>query len=103
MSDMGILTEIIGGLTHLAVVLIDMAIALHMVHLLVHRLSWSFLEPFARVGRPLTDHTVKNLRQPLERLLSRSLSRQALVAVGMLLMLAARVALVTLFNALFVG
>jgi hypothetical protein len=97
---MGILPFFVGGVVHFALVLLDIAIALHLASLLWQRFSWRILAPLDRLGKPLVDKTTAAVRKWLRQHKESQLSERQLLAVTLMGLLVVRVIVVVLFNAL---
>ena len=97
---MGIFPLFVGGVVCFALVLLDIAIALHLVSLLWRRFSWRILAPLDRLGKPLVDETTAAVRKLLRERTKSQVSERQLLAVTLMGLLAVRVIVVVLFNAL---
>ena len=88
------------GMVHFGLVLLDIILAFLVVRLLRSRLSWRLLETFDRIGSPLVNQVNKTVGQRLENLLGKPLSELQLTAASMLVLVAVRMTVVLIFNAL---
>ncbi len=99
---MGILTGFVAGVVHLAVVLLDVAIAFHVVHLLTCRFTWKPLEALERAGKPLVDCLVQGIQERLEDLGNRPVAARHAAGAVLAGLLLVRLLAVWLFHLAFV-
>ena len=97
---MGILLLLVGGVVYFALVLLDIAIALHLASLLWRLFSWRLLAPLDRLGKPLVDQTTAAVRELLRKHAESQFSERQVLAATLMGLLAVRVVIVVLFNAL---
>ena len=97
---MGLLNLLIGSMVHFSLLLLDIILAFLLVRLLRRRFSWQLLQTFDRIGRPLVNQVNQTVGQRVENTLGKSLSEVQMTAASMLILVAVRMIVVLLFNAL---
>lgn len=95
---MGLLKGFMAAVSHLLLVALDVAILLCMVRLVSRRTSWDILQDLDDAGEPVVEWVIKCGRKGLTRVTGESTEEGPALAAGMGALLAARFAVIVLFN-----
>lgn len=95
---MGLLSLLLSAAVHLAVVLVDIAIAFCIIRVLRYYFSWDLLQAFDRAGKPIVEKIIARGRRALSRLAGHPVSARPGLAAGMCGLLVIRFILASLFN-----
>jgi hypothetical protein len=97
---MGLFEPIAVALGNLALVLVDLTIALLLIRVLAQRFTNSILSAFDRVGAPIVEEVTRRVRVAMERSLGRTVSGKTALAGSLISLLLVRVAAVAVLKAM---
>jgi hypothetical protein len=97
-KPMGILINLILSLVHLFLVATDILFFLILMKMLSYRLQTKWLTAFNSLGKPVVDWFAGQLKKGLCHLSKKTFSERAILLVGMLILMLARLFTVVLFS-----